>query len=128
MKKILLGILFTASFSSMTFADCRSVLVYGQHKLICDSTDAQSAGKQNTIEYTEMPHASKQPVSKQKSAPKKLASLEQSVNQAHLDQSPFKPTHTQLDQVRQLLEYANSQGCTWGGKYDKPQLRCPTEN
>ena len=128
MKKILLGIFIAASFSTMAFAECRSILVYGQYKQICDSAGSHTPGKQNTIEFTEMPHASKQPVSKQKSEPKNLASLEQSVNQAHLDQSPFKPTHTQLDQVRQLLEFADSQGCDWGGKYDKPILNCPNGN
>jgi len=127
MKRILLGICLV-SLSTITYADCRSVLVYGQYKKVCDSSATESthtAGGQNIIEYTEVPQNATQPVAKQKTTPKKLASLEQSVEQAYAEQSHFKPTHTQLDQVHQLLEYAKSQGCTWGGKYDKPLLICP---
>lgn len=123
MNKILLGILLT-SLSAWAFADCRSVLVYGQHKNICDSDKQLSQTKQNSIEYTEVPQVSKQPISKQKTEPK-LASLEQSIALAHENQSGYKPTHTQLDQIHQLQEYAKSQGCTWGGKYEKPLLICP---
>ena len=127
MNKILLGICL-ASLSSWAFADCRSVLVYGQHKVICDSSNMEPSNNQNTIEYTEVPQASKVPISKQKTEPKRLASLEESVTQAHENQSGYKPTHTQLDQVRQLLEYADSQGCRWGGKYEKPLLICPEDS
>lgn len=127
MKKILLGICLV-SLSAITYADCRSVLVYGQYKKVCDSSTTEpshTAGDQGTIEFTEVPPNATQPVTKQKAAPKKLASLEQSVEQAYKEQSHFKPTHTQLDQVHQLLEYAKSQGCTWGGKFDRPLLICP---
>ncbi len=127
MNKILIGICL-ASFSSLSFAECRSVLVYGQHKDICDSSKIESSNNQNTIEYTEVPQASKRPISKQKSETKKLASLEHSINKAHANQSSYEPTHTQLDQVRQLLEYANNQGCRWGGKYEKPLLICPEDS
>ena len=130
MKMVLIAICL-ASISTTAFAECRSVLLYGQHKTFCDSSDAQPSNTNknpNSIEYTEIPQSAKTPINKQNIESNKLASLEKKVARAHLEQSPFKPTHTQLDQVRQLLEYAKSQGCTWGGKFDQPELICPTGN
>ena len=130
MKMVFIAICL-ASISTTAFAECRSVLVYGQHKTFCDSQDAQPSNTNknpNSIEYTEIPHSANTQITKQRIEPNNLASLEKSVAQAHIEQSPFKPTHTQLDQVRQLLEFAKSQGCTWSGKYDQPELICPTEN
>ena len=127
MKRILLGICL-ASLSMTTFAECRDVLVYGQYKQICDDdTQTQQTNTvygPNVIEYTRTPHTSESDITKQTQA-SNLASLELSVKRAQENQSRLKPSHTQLDQIRQLLEYAESQGCTWGGKYENPLLVCP---
>ena len=122
MKIILFIAIVTLATSGIANADCSGSVAYGQYKQDCDYSETTS---NRTIEYTEIPYTANVKISKQKVSGEKLANLEQSVSQAHITQSPFKPTHTQLDQVRQLLEYANSQGCAWGGKYEKPLLVCP---
>lgn len=108
---------------TFAYAQCEQTFAYGQIKQDCNNSQNRSI--QNSIEYTEIPYNANEQVSKHKTESKQVASLEQSVNQAHVTQSNFKPTHTQLDQVKQLLEYAKSQGCTWGGKFDEPLLVCP---
>lgn len=123
MKKILLLVIATCGIIGIANAECRSTVSYGQYKQVCDNSGASSENR--SAEFTEIPYVANERISKERSSKTKLASLEKSVSQADTQDSLFKPTHTQLDQVKQLLEYANSQGCTWGGKYDKPQLICP---
>lgn len=122
MKKILFIYIVAIAISGIAHADCSGSVTYGQYKQDCDYSNPPDG---RTFEYTEIPYTANEKISKQKINREKLANLEQSVSQARTTQSPFKPTHTQLDQVRQLLDYANSQGCTWGGKYERPLLVCP---
>ncbi|MDW3094094.1 MAG: GNAT family N-acetyltransferase [Gammaproteobacteria bacterium] len=123
MKKTLIAFIFILGAIEIANANCNGSLAYGQYKQDCNHSDASN--NSSTTEYTEIPYTANVKISKQKIREEKLANLEQSVTQAQATQSPFKPTHTQLDQVRQLLDYANSQGCKWGGKYEKPLLVCP---
>ena len=122
MKKILTGILLFSA-ANITYADCSGSWAYGQYNEDCDTS--VTSNNERTTEFTQIPYSANKQISKHKTEKERLASLEQSVNQAQTTQSPFKPTHTQLDQVRQLLEYAQSQGCTWKGMSDKPLLVCP---
>ena len=122
MKNIITGIIIIGA-TSIANADCTSSLSFGQFKQDC--TNSESANSERTVEYTEIPYNANDKVSKHKTKQENVASLEQSINQAYDTQSHFEPTHTQLDQVKQLLDYANSQGCTWAGKFDEPSLVCP---
>ncbi len=121
--KLLTSIMLMLFSVTIAYAECEHSFAYGQIKQDCDKAGYSS--NQNSVEYTEIPYNANQQVSKHKTEQKHVASLEQSIKQAYVTQSNFKPTHTQLDQVRQLLEYAQRQGCSWGGKFDQPQLVCP---
>jgi len=120
MKLIIILTSITLLTATQTvLAECTSTFAYGQVKQDCSHSNNEST------EYSEVPYNGNVQISRDQKQQKKLASLEQSVNQAQAAQSPFKPTHTQLNQVIQLLDYAQSQGCTWEGKFDQPQLSCP---
>lgn len=121
MKKILFIVTALIGISGIANADCSGSVAYGQYKQDC--TNSETFSDARSIEYTEIPYNANVKISKERTSQEKLATLEKSVAQAQT--STFKPTHTQLDQVKQLLEYANSQGCTWGGKYEEPLLICP---
>ena len=108
------------TFAQPALAECVNTFAYGQIKQDCSHSNGSSG-----VEYTEIPYNANRQISKHKNSKETIASLEQSVNKAQTTQSPFEPTHTQLDQVKQLLDYAKSQGCTWGGKFDEPILTCP---
>lgn len=116
---ILTSITFLIAIQT-ALAECASTFAYGQVKQDCSHSNSE-----NTVEYHEIPYNGNVQIPNRHIQANKVVSLEQSVNQARAAQSPFKPTHTQLNQVIQLLDYAQSQGCTWEGKFDQPQLACP---
>jgi len=121
--KILLTAIFLAFLTGLVHAECKSSLAFGQYQHDCDQPQTHSNSE--SVEYTQIPYNANGKISRHAPNQQNVASLEQSVSLAQTTQSPFKPTHTQLDQVRQLLEYARQQGCHWMGPFDQPELVCP---
>lgn len=115
MKNVLIGVGLLVT-TSIAFAECTSTLTMGQF-----NQDCEASANERSIEYSLIPYNNNAQANKQNN----VATLEQSVAQAYVTQTNFKPTHTQLDQVKQLLDYAESQGCRWEGSLEKPLLICP---
>ena len=115
MKNILIAMSFFLT-ANLAHANCAASITLGQVKQDCNNE--QTSSTYGNVEYSQIPYNRTQ--DKQN-----IASLEHTVEHAYITQSNFKPTHTQLNQVKQLLNYAERQGCKWGGKHDQPTLICP---
>ena len=112
MKLLLTGILLVG-VSGAAIADCKPRVSHGQHKQACDNSNDNSL-----VEYGEISSAGIFR-SNTTTKPQKLDRSE-----THVRMAQSKTTLTP-EQVKQLVEYANSQGCNWEGIQHRPLLTCP---
>jgi hypothetical protein len=116
MKEILIGVLL-AVVSGVVIADCKTYVSHGQYKQNCDLANTPD---NQVTEYSEVSRAGlirsdKATRALQRHNPNKQTYM------AQLQTTPLP----QPGQIRQLIEYANSQGCKWEGTQHRPLLICP---
>ncbi len=108
MRTVLLGIALTIA-SGAAIAECKTYISHGQYKHSCSSsTDLRGDG----IEYTEVSRAG-------------LFRSGATVNTTKPHNMAQTAALPQPAQIRQLVEFANKQGCTWEGTQHSPSLICP---
>ena len=118
MKKILIGVLL-AGVSGVTMADCTTQLSHGQYKQICDSSN--HSNKEDIIEYSEVSRAGVSRLDERN----KTQETYNPKTQQEQTQVAQSQTALQPEQIQQLIEYANRQGCKWQGVQHRSLLICP---
>ncbi len=114
MKTVLFGMLLMLA-SGTTIAECEAYISHGQYKQTCSDLDH---AYEDSIEFTEVSRTgltkSNMAVNAKKSG--------QSVAHNHMTHTALP---TQPGQIKQLVDYAHQQGCTWKEIQQRTLLVCP---
>lgn len=110
MRTVLLGITLTI-MSGAAIAECKTYVSHGQYKYSCSSSNDLHG---DAVKYTEVSRAG-------------LLRSDVTTNTTKSHNVAQTTTLPHPAQIRQLVEYANSQGCIWRGTQHNSSLICPEQ-
>jgi hypothetical protein len=114
--KNILGAVLLIAISGVAVADCKTYISHGQYKQACGS--ANKLNNEEAIEYSEVSRAGLI-----RSDEATRTQLQHNPNE-HSYLAQLQP-NPQPAQIRQLVEYATSQGCQWEQTQHRALLICP---